>query len=160
MKFTCNRLHDWVVSEEGEAWFVPNINFLATPVHDVIDINCIKKCLFELKMHHYRWLLVLRPRPYFRASGQRTTYAQPSDQWSIAWTPVGVSKLPLDWIGAFQSHVWCFARRRSREADSTRDARHECRVRLRWPYHPRPATERILRHWWKCTRMDRLLHPR
>ena len=28
-------------------------------------------------MHHYRWLLVLCPRPYFRASGQRTTYAPP-----------------------------------------------------------------------------------
>ena len=46
-------------------------------------------------MHHYRWLLVLRPRPYFRASGQRTTYAPPSDQWSIAWTPIGVSKAKL-----------------------------------------------------------------
>ena len=144
----------------GEAGFSPNINFLATQVHDVIDIKCIKEYIFELKMHHYRWLLVLRPRPYFRASGQRTTYAPPSDQWSIAWTPVGVSKLPLDWIGASQSHVWCFARRGSREADSTRDARHECRVRLRWSYHPRPATERNFRHWWKCTRMDRLLHHR
>ena len=70
-------------------------------------------------MHHYRWLLVLRPRPYFRASGQRTTYAPPSPSmiYCIAWTPVGVSKLPLDWIGASQSHVWCFARRGSREAD-------------------------------------------
>ena len=33
-------------------------------------------------MHHYHWLLVLCPRPYFRASGQLTTYAPPSDQWS------------------------------------------------------------------------------
>ena len=64
----------------GEAGFSPNINFLATPVHDVIDIKCIKKYIFELKMHHYRWLLVLRPRPFFRASGQRTTYTPPSDQ--------------------------------------------------------------------------------
>ena len=34
------------------------------------------------------------------------------------------------------------------------------RVRLRWQYHPRPATKRILRHWRKCTRLDRLLHHR
>ena len=31
-----------------------------------------------------------------------------------------------------------------KEADSTPDAQHECRVWLRWPYHPCPATERIL----------------
>ena len=32
------------------------------------------------------------------ASGQRTTYAPPSDQRSTAWKPVSVSKLPLHWM--------------------------------------------------------------
>ena len=29
----------------------------------MIDIKCIKKFLFELKMHNYRWRLVLRTDP-------------------------------------------------------------------------------------------------
>ena len=34
-------------------------------MHDVIDLKCTKNFVFELKMHHYRWRLVVRRRPYF-----------------------------------------------------------------------------------------------
>ena len=65
----------------GEAGFSPNINFLATPVHDVIDIKCIKNTYLNQKctiivVCYYSAM----PQTLFRASGQRTTYAPPSDQ--------------------------------------------------------------------------------
>ena len=74
---------------------------------------------------------------------------------------VGVSKLPLDRIVALLKVTSaCVARCGSREANSTRDAGHECRVRLRRPYHPHSSIKCILRHWRKCTRLDRFVYRR
>ena len=56
MKFTFNRLHDddWVVSEEGGSRIsskhqLPGSQDLTTPVHDVIDIKCIKNTYLNQK---------------------------------------------------------------------------------------------------------------
>ena len=51
-----------LVEGRGGVGIFSKPELLAKPMHDVIDFKCTKNFLFELKMHHYRWQLVLHPQ--------------------------------------------------------------------------------------------------